>query len=383
MTTITPSTTASASGFWSYVHADDEATHGRIAQLARDIVAEYEAQTTEKIQLFLDRDDLKWGDAWRSVIDEALASVAFFIPVVTPRFFKSVECRRELKQFADRAKALGVKQLIMPILWIDVPDLHDPAKRDDVMDMVVDFQWEPLTNLRHATRDSPEYTKAVESLAARISSVNAAVDELDLAHLATAAEEVEDEAPDDMERLAEMEEAMPNWIEAMSDITEDVKAFGTVAEAGAADLNSESPQTKSFAGRLTLVRQMAQQLQVPADAAEVHGGEFATRLASVDRGVQILIARADEAAEGDTEAREGLAKFFASLKGLDREAQGAVIGVSGLLESVRPITKTSRDMKKPVQALQNGLVHVQEGVAVIHGWIEQIDRLGWDLPDPE
>ncbi len=383
MTSFAPGATPTASGFWSYVHADDEASHGRIAQLARDIVTEYEAQTTEKIQLFLDRDDLTWGDAWRSVIDEALASVAFFVPVVTPRFFKSVECRRELKQFADRAEALGVKQLIMPILWIDVPNLHDPAQRDDAMDMVVDFQWEPLTNLRHTPRDSPEYTKAVEKLAAQIVTVNDAVDKLNLADLATSAEEDEDEAPDDMERLAEMEEAMPNWIDAMSDLTEDVKAFGAVAEEGTADLNSGSPQTKSFAGRLTMVRQMAQQLQVPADAAEAHGGDFAARLASVDRGVQILIARADEAADGDTEAREGLASFFASLKGLDREAQEAVIGVSGLLESVRPITKTSRDMKKPVQALQNGLVHVQEGVAVIHGWIEQIDRLGWDLPDPE
>lgn len=383
MTSFAPGAAPTASGFWSYVHADDEASHGRIAQLARDIVTEYEAQTTEKIQLFLDRDDLKWGDAWRSVIDEALASVAFFVPVVTPRFFKSVECRRELKQFADRAEALGVKQLIMPILWIDVPNLHDPAQRDDAMDMVVDFQWEPLTNLRHTPRDSPEYTKAVEKLAAQIVTVNDAVDKLNLADLATSAEDDEDEAPDDMERLAEMEEAMPNWIDAMSDLTEDVKAFGAVAEAGTADLNSGSPQTKSFAGRLTMVRQMAQQLQVPADAAEAHGGDFAARLASVDRGVQILIARADEAADGDTEARVGLASFFASLKGLDREAQEAVIGVSGLLESVRPITKTSRDMKKPVQALQNGLVHVQEGVAVIHGWIEQIDRLGWDLPDPE
>jgi hypothetical protein len=383
MTDSAPNSTPNASGFWSYVHADDEASHGRIVQLARDIVAEYEAQTTEKIQLFLDRDDLKWGDAWRSVIDEALASVAFFIPVITPRFFKSVECRRELKQFADRAKALGVKQLIMPILWIDVPDLHDPAKRDDLMDMVVDFQWEPLITLRHAERGSSEYTKAVEKLADRIGAVNAMVDELDIAHLAASSEKNDEDAPGFIERLAEMEEAMPQWTGSIEAMSGDIVALGTVAQQGADKLNSDAPQTKSFAGRLSLVKQLAQQLQVPADSIEANGDRFSANLAAVDRGVQILIEHAEEESEEDPDAREAYNTFFDSLRSLDTEAQGAIVGTSGLLDSIQPLRKMSRDMKKPVQAVETGLIHVKEGVEVIHGWIEMIDRLDWGSSDTE
>jgi hypothetical protein len=41
--------TADATGFWSYVHKDDQAEKGRIEQLARDLVDQYE-MTAQKAQ---------------------------------------------------------------------------------------------------------------------------------------------------------------------------------------------------------------------------------------------------------------------------------------------------------------------------------------------
>jgi len=70
---------AKAQGFWSYVHKDDKTESGRISQLARDVVAQYEMITGEAIELFLDRDSLEWGDEWQAKVDASLASVAFFI----------------------------------------------------------------------------------------------------------------------------------------------------------------------------------------------------------------------------------------------------------------------------------------------------------------
>jgi hypothetical protein len=95
-------------GFWSYVHADDTVDMGRVTQLARDIVANYEAIKAEEIRLFLDRDDLHWGDQWRDEVDEALSNVAFFVPVITPRYFMRPECRREFQYFLQRRQASGL-----------------------------------------------------------------------------------------------------------------------------------------------------------------------------------------------------------------------------------------------------------------------------------
>lgn len=91
---------ATSQGFWSYVHADDEAEGNRISRLARDVAAQFQMLIGEPLDLRLDRDAIKWGEVWRDKIDLSLASVAFFIPVMTPRYFMSAECRRELQFFA-------------------------------------------------------------------------------------------------------------------------------------------------------------------------------------------------------------------------------------------------------------------------------------------
>lgn len=55
---------------------------------------------------------------------------SLFIPVLTSRYFDSVECRREARTFAQKAKDLGVSELIMPLLYVDVPALHEEAPSD-------------------------------------------------------------------------------------------------------------------------------------------------------------------------------------------------------------------------------------------------------------
>ena len=94
-------------GFWSYVHKDDEAEGERISKLAKDVVNEYELLAGDTIELFLDKDGIGWGDEWRKKIDDHLESVEFFVPVMTPRYFKSPECRLELNQFVRSASKCG------------------------------------------------------------------------------------------------------------------------------------------------------------------------------------------------------------------------------------------------------------------------------------
>jgi hypothetical protein len=43
-------------GFWSYVHADDQAEGGRMSRLARDVRDQFQMLTGEPLDLFLDKD---------------------------------------------------------------------------------------------------------------------------------------------------------------------------------------------------------------------------------------------------------------------------------------------------------------------------------------
>ena len=130
---------SSYEGFWSYVHKDDKAENKRISLLAKDMVAQFELLTGESINLFLDKDAIKWGDIWKGKIDDSLSTVAFFIPVLTPRYFMSPECRRELQFFVRQAINIGVKELIFPLYYVDVPLWDDENPMDDLIELVRTF----------------------------------------------------------------------------------------------------------------------------------------------------------------------------------------------------------------------------------------------------
>jgi hypothetical protein len=88
---------AELKGFWSYVRRDDAALGGVITRLSEHVVDEYDFKRGDgAIDLFRDTAKVRWGDIWRDNVREAIQDGAFFIPIVTPRFLTSEECRNEL-----------------------------------------------------------------------------------------------------------------------------------------------------------------------------------------------------------------------------------------------------------------------------------------------
>src|SRR5690349_8733979 len=105
-------------GFWSYAHADNKASRGEILQFAEEIGDEFDLMTGRELCIFVDRDDIAWGDNWRERIDTGLKGTTFFMPIITPRYFVREECRRELRLFTSQAKSLGLIEFLLPILYV-------------------------------------------------------------------------------------------------------------------------------------------------------------------------------------------------------------------------------------------------------------------------
>jgi TIR domain len=206
---------ANSQGFWSYVHADDQAEGERISRLARDVAAQFEMLTGEPLALLLDRDAIKWGEVWRDKIDSSLASVAFFIPVLTPRYFMSAECRRELQFFARQATRLGIKELVLPLLYVDVPSLHDETAGDDLIRLVRTFQWEDWRELRFFDVAAEGYRRGVAELAARLVEANRQLEKADRTAIALQADDslrrAVDDSPGFLDQIATAEETLPGW----------------------------------------------------------------------------------------------------------------------------------------------------------------------------
>ncbi|MFI6583208.1 toll/interleukin-1 receptor domain-containing protein [Embleya sp. NPDC050493] len=158
-------------GFWSYTHRDDELDDGRIRRLAQSIGDEFEIITGEELKVFVDKKSIEWGDGWRIRIDTALTSSTFLIPIITPRYFKSQQCRREIITFAGHAASLGLDELLLPIHYVNVPELTDNKDEDEVIALIRKRQWVDWRDLRLEDEKSPEYRKAINQLAARLSKI--------------------------------------------------------------------------------------------------------------------------------------------------------------------------------------------------------------------
>lgn len=150
-------------GFWSYVHDDNNAVDGAILELARLIKNAYSVHTGDDLTLFIDT-EIDWGEEWETRISDSISGTTFFIPVITPRYFKSQQCRQEVIDFTTKAEASGLKDLFLPIIYTDVP-LLSPEADDPVVRLVAKTQYVRWDKLRLLDSKSSEHRTAIHALA--------------------------------------------------------------------------------------------------------------------------------------------------------------------------------------------------------------------------
>ncbi|MCP4680168.1 MAG: toll/interleukin-1 receptor domain-containing protein [Deltaproteobacteria bacterium] len=365
-------------GFWSYVHKDDLAERGRISGLAKDVVDQYEMMTAERIELFLDKDALTWGDNWREKIDEGLASIAFFIPVMTPRYFMSSECRRELQFFARRATQLGIKELVLPLLYVDVPSIHDETSQDDLINMVRTFHWEDWRELRYMDVATEKYRRGVARLASRLVDANRHAEQTDISATAlTVEDKVEgeiDEAPGLIDRLAKAEDTLPRWQVTLKNITRQVEIIGKIMQEATPELQ----KAKGFAPKRAVARQVARRLGDPTEQIWMFGNEFASQLHDVDDGFRVIIEAAPGEIEKSPESKPEMCSFFQRIRDLSAAAQKGLGSAQDMIDAIAPIEGISRDMRPALRRLRQGLTIIVEAKKVTNEWVDLIEASGVD-----
>lgn len=158
------------SAFLSYVRFVDKHEKGWISEFGKRLSGEFELQTGEKLEIFQDRKDIAWGQNWRQRIDDSLNKVTFLIPILTPSFFKSDECRSELERFLKREEDLDKGGLVLPVYYVRCLVLEDPERRaaDPLAQALAKRQFADWRKLRFEESDSGFSTKSFEELALQI-----------------------------------------------------------------------------------------------------------------------------------------------------------------------------------------------------------------------
>lgn len=158
----------SPAAFYCYAHADDH--DESLTRLREALEVAIELHIGAAFTIFQDRRDLAWGDAWRNRIDQTLDHITFLVPVVTPSFFASPECRRELTRFFEREDALGHNDLVLPIYYISAPQMGDgPAHApDELAERLLARQHTDFRKLRNQPLQSPQVRDELDRMASHV-----------------------------------------------------------------------------------------------------------------------------------------------------------------------------------------------------------------------
>ena len=141
--------------FVSYSHDDDKDLGAEITKFRQELerwVRLYLGDEPENpIEIFQDRSSIQWGESWRDRIRSSLSEVVFFVPIVTPRFFTSRECREEMTLFLERERELGRNDLVLPVYFIDAVQFEDEsdAEADEVVAALRAHQYVDWRELKH------------------------------------------------------------------------------------------------------------------------------------------------------------------------------------------------------------------------------------------
>lgn len=368
-------------GFWSYVHADDSADGGRIARLARDIAAEFEMQTGETIELFLDRDELQWGDNWRDEIDNALASVAFFVPVLTPRYFRSVECRRELQFFARRAIELGVRDLVLPLLYVDIAALNHATPTDDMIPLIRGFQWEDWRELRFADPTTESYRRGVSRLAARLVAANQEAEAV-TSIVVPEGSEIGDEEPGLIDEIAASESMMPRWQDTIYELAREMEVIGQIMRESTEEIERSDRAGKGFGGRLYIAKKTARSLAGPTDRLAQLGSTFASQMHEVDGGLRALIQAVPEGGPVDADELVSVCKFFNAIRQMAAASETGLAQIESMVHHASVMEALSRDLRAPLRRMKEGLTRTLEARAVAREWVRLIDASSVPCAEP-
>lgn len=137
-----------------------------MSRFVDELRREISQQLGQDFPIFRDREHLEWGQNWRRRIDESLDSVTFLIAILSPSFFRSEECRRELDRFRERERQLGRDDLILSVVWIKPDEFAD--EKNQLTEFLRQRQYVSWERFRHHRSLTVTAKRQIASLARQV-----------------------------------------------------------------------------------------------------------------------------------------------------------------------------------------------------------------------
>ncbi|GLF95973.1 toll/interleukin-1 receptor domain-containing protein [Streptomyces yaizuensis] len=360
-------------GFWSYTRRDDQIERGRIKRLVDLIADEFEIMSGRQLHIFFDKEDISWGEEWRSRVDSAIMGTTFMIAIVTPRFLRSQECRREVITFSSHASSRGLDDLLLPILYSGPSGLLEESQDDEVAALIKRRNYVDWRHLRLEDEGSPEYRRAVHKLAQRLAEILDRSSELE----PTTQEEallIDDQAGI-VDRLASMESALPRLAECLTGFGQATSEIGSQMRWATEEVNESDKRNGGFGGRLRVSNELAGRLHEPVQKLAELGERYASELAVVDPGVLTFIKIANGPNLPDAD-RAPVQEFLRAVVDAAKTSRENVPILMGFASNADSISKYSKEIRPLMKNLVKSVQRFIDGQAIMDEWERLIQEGG-------
>jgi hypothetical protein len=285
---------------------------------------------------------------------------------------------------------------MLPILYIDVPDFGSDSD-DEAKAVASQFQYIDWRDLRLEESSSSVHLRGVNAMAARLVRERDAVAERPITvgegmddrstRLLEAREAFRDDGseadssdqPGILDVIAEAEGAFPEWSKTMEEMGEILARIGELGESASADMARSEAAGKGAAGKVVAAHRLANELAEPVARFVALATRYAGQARSVDGGFRAVVELAEESEE--TEERQQACELFSAVRGFAVVSAENVNRFQELSKTLTEVSRFSRDLRKPLARLQDGIRSVIDAHEIVDGWMARISASSIDCSD--
>ncbi|GAB4084020.1 toll/interleukin-1 receptor domain-containing protein [Myceligenerans cantabricum] len=374
--------------FLSYARSDDE-EFSFVDPLVNKLKAIVKAKSGRALNVFVDRNEIGWGETWRERLRESVLGATVFMPLLTATYLERPACREEFLTFHSNAEVLGVTELLLPIMVFDSP-LFGPESPDEIAQIAESLQYKSIEDALLAGFNSPEWLTRMSELAGSlITALMRAEASLASQAFATGGEPSTSEVSQDQssngqglestqddanlggagiaEYMVAIEESITEMTSAANEFTPALDQFNSAT--GSVGSFPDNPKPKDV--QLWAMR-LATAVKEPAAELETCGRQLYSATKGLDESIigirQVASGIEDEALRASLEG--GLNGLLGKLGDLDE----VEISMNETIAVMKPAELISVPLRKALAPARRGLTAVRDTVQMISSWRSSDDE---------
>ena len=108
--------------YLSYAYPDN--ADGFVFRLRDRLAQELQVQTGEPVDVFCDPDRVRPGSHWSEEVEKLVEHATFLVPVVSPSYFNTDQCRKDFEIFLGREQRTN-RPLILPVYFVTTGEFEN------------------------------------------------------------------------------------------------------------------------------------------------------------------------------------------------------------------------------------------------------------------